>query len=167
MTTLLIDKGRHKVYGTFTGVAVVGALRFFKIFIWSELHWWALKEWKSCCPQIDLISYSLIFTSWALFSLRRAATNDYNALCPSISLRTLVVHDLYLIRTAVISCPRAKQLFSAGCSYITFINVGVVDLGTPSIGKGRHKRNAMLNVLAVSTYPWKMFNWSRRSWWAL
>ena len=33
LTTLLIDKGRHKLYGTFTGVAVVGALRFFKIFI--------------------------------------------------------------------------------------------------------------------------------------
>ena len=27
----------------------------FKIFFWSELYWWALKEQNSCCLQIDCI----------------------------------------------------------------------------------------------------------------
>ena len=27
----------------------------FKIFIWSELRWWALKEWNRCSPQIDRV----------------------------------------------------------------------------------------------------------------
>ena len=43
----------HKRYATLTTLAVVWALWSFKIFIWSELYWWALKERNSCCLQID------------------------------------------------------------------------------------------------------------------
>ena len=55
LSTLLIKKGSHKQYATLTTLAVVWALWSFKIFIWSELYWWALKERNSCCLQIDLI----------------------------------------------------------------------------------------------------------------
>ena len=43
LNTLLIEKGSHKRYAMPT-VQVVWALCSFKIWIWSELHWWALKE---------------------------------------------------------------------------------------------------------------------------
>ena len=48
LSTLLIKKGCHKRYPTLTTLAVVWTLRYFKIFIWSELCWWALKEWNGC-----------------------------------------------------------------------------------------------------------------------
>ena len=44
LSTLLIKKGSHKRYATLTTLAVVWALWSFKIFFWSELYWWALKE---------------------------------------------------------------------------------------------------------------------------
>ena len=40
---------------TLTTLVVVWTLWFFKIFFWSELYWWALKEQNSCCLQIDCI----------------------------------------------------------------------------------------------------------------
>ena len=55
LSTLLIKKGSHKRYATLTTLAVVWALWYFKIFFWSELYWWALKEQNSCCIQIDRI----------------------------------------------------------------------------------------------------------------
>ena len=55
LSTLLIEKGSHKRFAMPTVLVVVWALWSFKIFIWSELRWWALKERNSCCPQIDLI----------------------------------------------------------------------------------------------------------------
>ena len=36
------------MYATLTTLAVVWALWSFRIFIWSELYWWALKEWNNC-----------------------------------------------------------------------------------------------------------------------
>ena len=55
MSTLLIKKGSHKPDVTPTTLAVVWALCSLKIFFWSELYWWALKERNSCCLQIDRI----------------------------------------------------------------------------------------------------------------
>ena len=42
LNTLLIEKGSRKRYSMPT--ALVWALWSFKICIWSELHWWVLKE---------------------------------------------------------------------------------------------------------------------------
>ena len=55
LSTLLIEKSSHKWYATPTALEVVWALWSFKIFIWSELRWWALKERNNCCPQIDRV----------------------------------------------------------------------------------------------------------------
>ena len=55
LSTLLIKKASHKRYVTLTTLAVVWALWSFKTFIWSELYWWALKQQKICCLQIDHI----------------------------------------------------------------------------------------------------------------
>ena len=76
LSTLLIKKGNHKRYTTLTALAVVWALWSFKIFFWSELHWWALKEQNSCCLQIDPILRSLTLLSWALCWSRRVATSN-------------------------------------------------------------------------------------------
>ena len=76
MSTLLIKKGSHKRYATLTSLAVSWALWSFKIFLWSELYWWAFKEWISCCLQIDRILRSLTWLSWALSWSRRVAASD-------------------------------------------------------------------------------------------
>ena len=77
LSTLLIKKGSHKRYATLTTPAVVWALWSFKIFIWSELYWWILKERNSCCLQIDpiynisLITPALNLDILLLFSIIR------------------------------------------------------------------------------------------------
>ena len=76
LITLLIKKGSHKRYATPRTLAVVWALWFFKIFLWSELNWWALKEQNSCCLQIDRILCSLTLLTSALYWPRRVATSD-------------------------------------------------------------------------------------------
>ena len=43
------------LYVTLTTLAVVWALWSFKIFFWSELYWWTLKDRNSCCLQIHRI----------------------------------------------------------------------------------------------------------------
>ena len=57
-------------------LAVVWALWPFKMFIWSELYWWALKERNSCSLQIGCKLHSLTLSSWALCWSRMVATND-------------------------------------------------------------------------------------------
>ena len=49
-------------YATLTTLAVVWALWSFKIFFWSKLYWWALKERNSCCIQIIYIYNNLVIT---------------------------------------------------------------------------------------------------------
>ena len=60
LSTLLIKKGSHKQYATLITLAVVSAFWSFKIFFWSTLYWWALKERNSCCLQINRI-YKYIY----------------------------------------------------------------------------------------------------------
>ena len=55
LSTLLIERGGHKRYTMPTALVVVWPLWSFKIFIWTKLRWWALKEQNSNCLQIDLI----------------------------------------------------------------------------------------------------------------
>ena len=57
-------------------LAVVWALWPFKMFIWCEVYWWALKERSNCCLQIGCILHSLTLSSWALCWSRMVATND-------------------------------------------------------------------------------------------
>ena len=73
LSTLLIKKGCHKRYATLTTLAVVWALWSFKIFIWSELYWWALKEQNNCCLQIDLIYiYGKNTTAYCIYQSDRS-----------------------------------------------------------------------------------------------
>ena len=56
-------------------LAVVWALWSFKIFFWSELYWWALKERNSCCIQIDRIYiYIYISVILSLYSINNKIT---------------------------------------------------------------------------------------------
>ena len=55
LSILLNEKGRRKRYAMPTALVAVWALWSLKIFIQSKQRWWALKEGKSCRPQIDLI----------------------------------------------------------------------------------------------------------------
>ena len=52
---VLIKKRSHKRYATVTTLVEVWILWSFKIFLWSVLYWWVLKERNSCCLQTDLI----------------------------------------------------------------------------------------------------------------
>ena len=69
LSTLLIKKGSHRRYATLTTLAVVWALWSFMIFFWSELYWWALKEWNSFCIQIDRICINIYYWSILLLLL--------------------------------------------------------------------------------------------------
>ena len=55
LSTLLNEKGRRKRYAMPIALVAVWALLSLKIFIQSNQRWWALKEGKSCRPQIYLI----------------------------------------------------------------------------------------------------------------
>ena len=55
LSTLLIKMGSHKPDATLTTLGVVWPLWSLKIFFWCDLYWLALKEWNSCCLQIDRI----------------------------------------------------------------------------------------------------------------
>ena len=68
LSTLFIKKGSHKQYAMLTTLAVVWALWSFKIFIWSELYWWALKEVRSLqIDQIDIYIYVYVYMSVCVY----------------------------------------------------------------------------------------------------
>ena len=51
LNTVLTEKGSHKRYAMSIALVVVCVLWSSKMFIWSKLHWWALKELNCCCLQ--------------------------------------------------------------------------------------------------------------------
>ena len=73
---LLMEKGSQKWYATRTPVEVFWTFWSLRIFFWSKMWWWGLKEQNSCCLQIARILRSLTFLSWALSWSRKLATSD-------------------------------------------------------------------------------------------
>ena len=75
-STLLIEKGNYNRCATVTTLAVVWGFLPFKMFIWSGLYWWTLKERKSLCLQNNHTLRFLILLSWEHSWSRRVAPSD-------------------------------------------------------------------------------------------
>ena len=152
---LLIENGSHKRYGTLTRI------------FWSELYWWGLKEWNSCCLQIDRILPFSTLLSPVLCWWKRVAKGDGQRWANSSSrLGTLVLQDIVLSWAVLMSSQKGKQLLSTAWSYITLQDI--VKLSTLLIKKGSHKQDARFTTLAVvwSLCGFTIFFWSEFCWWA-
>ena len=72
--------------------------------------------------------------------------------CSSSIFSTLLLQNLNLVWTVLMSCQRAKQLLCSDWSYIKLLNF--VKLSTLLIEKGSHKRYATPTALVVVWALW-------------